>query len=212
MEKENKEQIIEKRIDSLYEGAKKFVNLVLSMDGKLNDPNLKIVFASGMVGYSCQAAAFEKNPINSLLMKLVVPDAIAFSSEAVYNYLYNSEGSVYNLLINQFHDKCPNLANPNFTSYNSEVTLNFRNKNYLIENKFNPQTVFDFKLYSSTWGKFFDILNKYCETPDDWPKLFAIALNFFLEGAYLIGGKDSYSLFFDIAFKYAIYVSKIPQK
>ena len=92
-----------------------------------------------------------------------------------------------------------------------EVILNFGNENYLIEKKFNPEKVFDFKLYSSTWEKFHDNLIKYCKTPDEWPMLFTIALNTFLEGTYLIGGKGSYTLFFDIAFKNAIYVSKIPQ-
>ena len=206
------EKMIENKIENLLEGAKKFTNLVLSMDGELDDPNLKIVFASGMVGYSCQAAAFKKNPMNFNLAKLMIPDMKMVSCEQIYNYLYGTKDSVYNFLIQQFREKLPNLEVPKYTSYNSEVILNFGNENYLIENKFNPEKVFDYKLYSSTWEKFFDNLIKYCKTPDEWPMLFAIALNFFLEGAYFIGGKGSYTLFFDIAFKNAIYISKIPQK
>jgi hypothetical protein len=207
MEKLVEKMMIEAKIDSLIEGANKFTELILSMDGKLDDPNLKIVFASGMVGYSCQAAAIEKEPINFMLAKLI-SDKKMISSEAIYNYL---NGSVYNFLIQQFHQKFPNLGIPTYTSYNLEVILNFGNENYLIEKKFNPEKVFDFKLYSSNWEKFHENLIKYCKTPDEWPLLFTIALNTFLEGVYLIGGKDSYTLFFDIAFKNAIYVSKIPQ-
>lgn len=209
MEKVDQKMMIENKIDNLIEGAKKFTELVLSMDGELNDPNLKIVFASGMVGYSCQAAAFEKNPMNFILSKPMVPDMKMISCELINNYLY---GSVYNFLIQQFRQKFPNLEVPKYTSYNLEVILNFGNENYLIENKFNPQKVFDLKLYSSTWEKFFDSLIKYCKTPDEWPMLFTIALNIFLEGTYFIGGKGSYTLFFDIALKNAIYISRIPQK
>ena len=211
MEKVDEKMMIEERIDSLIEGANKFTELVLSMNGELDDPNLKIVFASGMVGYSCQAAAFEKNPMNFILAKLLISNIKMISNEEIYNYLYGSKGSVYNFLIQQFHQKLPNLEIPQYRSYNLEVILNFGNKNYLIENKFNPEKIFDFKLYSSTWEKFHDNLIKYCKKPDEWPMLFAIALNNFLEGAYCIGGKDSYTLFFDIAFKNAIYISKISQ-
>ena len=208
MEKVDEKMMIEERIDSLIEGANKFTELVLSMNGELDDPNLKIVFSSGMVGYSCQAAAFKKNPMN---VKSLIPNMKMISCEEIYNYLYGAKDSVYNFLIQQFHQKLPNLEIPQYRSYNLEVILNFGNKNYLIENKFNPEKVFDFKLYSSTWEKFYDNLIKYCKTPDEWPMLFALALNIFLEGAYFIGGKDSYTLFFDIAFKNAIYISKISQ-
>ena len=204
------EKIIEERIDSLIEGGKEFTKLILSMNGELSDPNLKIVFASGMVGYSCQAASIKKNPINFMLAKMI-PDKKMISSEAIYNYLYGSKRSVYNFLIGQFQEKFPYLASPSFNSYNLEVITNFGNEKYLIENKFNPEKVFDYKLYSSTWEKFYDKLIKYCQTPDEWPMLFTVALNIFLEGAYLIGGKNSYTLFFDIAFKNAIYISRIPQ-
>ena len=210
MEKLVEKKMIEEKIDSLIEGANKFTELILSMDGKLDDPNLKIVFASGMVGYACQAAAIEKEPINFMLAKLI-SDKKMISSETIYNYLRGSKTSVYNFLIQQFHQKFPNLEIPEYISYNLEVILNFGNENYLIEKKFNPEKVFDFKLYGSTWEKFHDNLIKYCKTPDEWPMLFTIALNTFLEGTYLIGGKGSYTLFFDIAFKNAIYVSKIPQ-
>jgi len=212
MKKVDVKMMIENKIDNLIEGAKKFVELVLSMDGELDDPNLKIVFSSGMVGYSCQAAAFEKNPMNLMLNMLLMPNMKMISCEQIYNYLYGAKDSVYNFLIQQFHQKLPNLEAPKYSSYNMEVILNFGNEKYLIENKFNPEKVFDFKLYSSTWEKFYDNLIKYCKTPDEWPMLFALALNIFLEGAYFIGGKDSYTLFFDIAFKNAIYISRIPQK
>ena len=211
MEKKDEKKNIEnfERIDSLTESAKDFVNLVLSMGGELEDPNLKIVFTSGMVGYSCQAAALKKGyKINHILASMMIPNKKYISMEAIYNYLSKY---VYNFLIEQFHQKLPNLECPSFGSYNIEVILNIGNEKYLIGNKFNPEKIFDSKLYSSTWDKFYDNLNKYCKTPDEWPIYFSIALYYFLETAYFIGGKDSYSLFFDIALKNAIYVSKIPQ-
>ena len=212
MNKEVERKIVKKlkKIDSLIKGAREFVKLVLSMEKELYEPNMTIVFVSGMVGFACQAASNKKNPVNSLLLKLI-EDKIAISGETVYNYLFQSKESFYNLLSLQFHNKLPNVKIPSFISFYFEVGINYGNKNYLIENKFNPEKIFDIELYSSTWIKFYDKLIKYCETPDEWPILFSIVVYNFLEMTYFVGGKDSYSLFFDIALKNAIYVSKIPQ-
>ena len=213
--KMNKEQIEilkekEERINNLILGAREFLKLVLSMKEELKDMNLLTVFVSGMVGYSCQAAYLKKNPINNLLLRLM-SNKIAISGEAIYNYLYKSKNSLYNFLSGQFHDKLPNTKIPSFDSYYFEVGINIGNKNYKIEKIFSPETIFNLNLYSSTWEKFYANLDRYCKTSDEWPILFSVVLYNLLEVIYICGGKDSYTLFFDIVFKNAIYVSKIPQ-
>ena len=127
----------EERINCLILGAREFLKLALSMKEELKDINSFKVFISGMVGYSCQAAYFQKNPINSLLLGLM-SDKMAISGEGIYNYLYKSKDSVYNFLSKQFHDKLGNKPIPSFDSYYFEVGINIGNKNYLIEKKFNP--------------------------------------------------------------------------
>ena len=70
MKKEETKEIKIKEIEGiehLMEGAKKFSDLILSMKEKLKAPNTTIVFISGMVGYSCQAAMLEKKQSYNLV-------------------------------------------------------------------------------------------------------------------------------------------------
>ena len=46
-------------IEQIHQGEMEFVKLVSSMSDKLESPDKTIIFISGIVGYSCQAALFE---------------------------------------------------------------------------------------------------------------------------------------------------------
>ena len=47
-------------MEKLQEGAKEFMKLISSMKDLIKDPDKTIIFISGMVGYSCQAAIIRK--------------------------------------------------------------------------------------------------------------------------------------------------------
>ena len=52
--KKNVEKI--ENIEHLKNGATEIMKAIISMKDQLIEPNLTIIFLSGMVGYSCQAA------------------------------------------------------------------------------------------------------------------------------------------------------------
>lgn len=72
MQKEdNKSKIESINLQRLVDGAVEFNKLILSMKDQFKSPKKAVVFISGMIGYSCQAALFaQKKAI--ILPKLVL--------------------------------------------------------------------------------------------------------------------------------------------
>ena len=54
-------------MEKLQEGAKEFMKLIYSMKDQIKDPDKTIIFISGMVGFSCQAAMMEKKQSYNLV-------------------------------------------------------------------------------------------------------------------------------------------------
>ena len=50
-------------MEKLQEGAKEFMKLIYSMKDQIKDPEKTIIFVSGMIGFSCQAALMEKSKV-----------------------------------------------------------------------------------------------------------------------------------------------------
>ena len=211
MKKEQSEIKVEKieDMDHLKEGANEFVKLIFSMKEKLESPNVTIVFVSGMVGYSCQAALLEKKQSYNLVKTKNGKNYI-FGDSLNY-YLIESKNSFYKMLMGHFHNKLPELDLIKIEPFLTNVASNVGNEKYLIKGVFNPEKIFDFDFYRSTWNKFKETLNKYCKTADEWPILFSAALNHLLEIIDSIYGRDCYIDFTSIALENAIYVSKISQ-
>ena len=196
-------------IEHLKEGAKEFTKLIFSMKEKLKAPNTTIVFISGMVGYSCQAAMLvKKHGYN--LVKTTNGKNYIFGDSLNY-YLLESKFSFYNVLMGQYKHKLPYLDIINVKPFLIKVSSNIGNEKYLIKDIFNPERIFDFEFYRSTWKNFSETLNKYCKTTDEWPILFSIAMINFLDVIDSVYGRDCYIFFTTIALENAIYVSKISQ-
>lgn len=111
-----------------------------------------------------------------------------------------------------FIQRCSIFEMPKIKPLIIRVTENLGNDKYLIQQIFNPEKIFDFELYRSTWNKFFNTLTKYSKKPEDWPIIFCLALCHYLEETYNDFGKQSYCFFLNIALENAIYVSRIVQK
>ena len=205
---DNKVEAIE-GIDHLKEGATEFCKLIFSMKEQLKSPNLTIVFISGMVGYSCQAVMLEKKQ-NYNLVKTNNGKNYIFGDSLNY-YLIGSKYSFYNILMGQFHNKLPEHDIIKIEPFLTNVASNIGNEKYLIKDIFNPEKIFDFEFYRSTWKNFSETLNKYCKTADEWPILFSIAMTKFLDIIDSSYGRDCYVYFTTIALENAIYVSKISQ-
>ena len=205
---ENKVEVME-GMEHLKEGANEFSKLILSMKEKLQSPNVTIVFISGMVGYACQAALLEKKQSYNLV-KTTNGKNYIFGDSLNY-YLIDSKNSFYKILMGQFLHKLPELGLIKIEPFLTNVASNIGNEEYLIKEMFNPERIFDFDFYSSTWKNFKETLNKYCKTVDEWPILFSIALNNFLGVIDSLYGRDCYIYFTSIALENAIYVSKISQ-
>ena len=212
MKKEETKEIKIKEIEGiehLMEGAKKFSDLILSMKEKLKAPNTTIVFISGMAGYSCQAAMLEKKQSYNLV-KTTNGKNYIFGDSLNY-FLIESQFSFYNILMGQYKHKLPDLDIIDVKPFLVNVAGNVGNEKYLIKDIFNPETIFDFEFYRSTWKNFSETLKKYCKTVDEWPLLFSLAMINFLDIIDSIYGRDCYIYFTSIALENAIYVSKISQ-
>ena len=197
-------------LKNIHKGVQEFVDLIESMEKELPALNVKIAFMSGMVGYSCQAIVHEKKENYFLISttnnkKYITGDPLNY-------YLFDSEYSLYNILMGQFHKIFPNLEIPKIQPFIERVTLNLGNDKYLIKCIFNTEKIFDFELYRSTWKKFYNTLTKYCKKPEDWSMIFSLTLSHYLEKININCGKLTYLFFVNIALENAIYVSRIFQK
>ena len=193
----------------LQEGAKEFMKLIYSMKDQIKDPEKTIIFVSGMVGFSCQAALMEKKQSYNLV-KLTNGKHYIFG-DALNYYLIESKTSFYNILMGQYITKLPGAEPIQIKPILTRVASSIGFDTYLIGNKFNPEKVFDFELYRSTWKKFYDTLIKYCSNSDEWPVLFSITLTQFLDLIVLFFGRNGYAELANNAFENAVYVSKISQ-
>ena len=196
-------------IDHLKKGADEFFKFILSMKEQLITPDIIIIFLSGIVGYACQAALFE-NKQNYSIVNTTNGKKYIYGN-ALNHYLLNSKGSLYNILMGKFCNKLSQSEPLKINPFLIRVDQNIGNENYLINDEFNPEQIFDFEFYHSTWKLFYDKLIKYCNSPDEWPILISISLCTFLDKIDSIFGRDSYKNFVSIAFENAIYVSKISQ-
>ena len=195
--------------EKLQEGAKEFIKLIYSMKDEIKDPDKTIIFISGMVGFSCQAALMEKKQ-SYHLVKLTNGKHYIFG-DALNYYLLQSKMSFYNILMGQYTTKIPGAEPIQIKPVLNRVASSIGFDTYLIGNKFNPEKVFDFELYCSIWKKFYDTLIKYCSNSDEWPVLFSISLTQILELIDLFLGRNGYAELANNAFENAVYVSKISQ-
>ena len=198
-----------KGMEKLQEGAKEFMKLISSMKDLIKDPDKTIIFISGMVGYSCQAALIEKKQSYNLV-KLTNGKNYIFG-DALNYYLLNAKTSFYNILMGQYTIKMPGAEPIQIKPVLTRVASSIGFDTYLISNKFHPEKIFDFELYRSTWKKFYDTLIKYCSNSDEWPVLFSISLTQFLDLIDICLGRNGYANLANIAFENAVYVSKISQ-
>ena len=210
MQKEdNKSKIEAINLQRLVDGAVEFNKLILSMKDQFKSPKKAVVFISGMVGYSCQAALFAQKK-SHYFVNTIINKKYVFGDYLNY-CLFEGKLSFYNLLMGQICQRYPELIPLKIEPYLQRVAGNIGNKDYLIQGVFNPEKIFDFQFYRSIWNKFYDTLIKYCKTPDEWPTLFSIALNRFMDLIEKQFGTHYYIYFVAIAFENAIYVSKISQ-
>ena len=198
-----------KGMEKLQEGAKEFMKLISSMKDLIKEPEKTIIFISGMVGYSCQAALIEKKESYNLV-KLTNGKNYIFG-DALNYYLLNAKTSFYNILMGQYTIKMPGAEPIQIKPVLTRVASSIGFDTYLIGNKFHPEKIFDFELYRSTWKKFYDTLIKYCSNSDEWPVLFSISLTQFLDLIDICLGRNGYANLANIAFENAVYVSKISQ-
>ena len=196
-------------MEKLQEGAKEFMNLIYSMKDLIKEPDKTIIFISGMVGYSCQAALIEKKQSYNLV-KLTNGKNYIFG-DALNYYLLNAKTSFYNILMGQYTIKMPGAEPIQIKPVLTRVASSIGFDTYLIGNKFHPEKIFDFELYRSTWKKFYDTLIKYCSNSDEWPVLFSISQTQFLDLIDICLGRNGYANLANIAFENAVYVSKISQ-
>ena len=207
--KNNDEKLDLEYYKVIYKGLLEFIDLIESMK-ELSGRNLKIAFLSGMVGYSCQALVHEKKE-NYLLISTSNKKQY-ITGDSLNYYLFDAENSLYNYVMGDFIQRFSFFEIPKIQPLIARVAGNLGNEEYLIQHIFNPEKIFDFELYRSTWNKFYNTLTKYCKKPEDWPMIFNLALCHYLDKTYQEFGKTSYFFFLYIALENAIYVSRISQK
>ena len=144
------------------------------------------------------------------LVKLINGKNYIFG-DALNYYLLETKTSFYNILMGQYTIKMPGAEPIQIKPVLTRVAGSIGFDTYLIGNKFNPEKIFDFELYRSTWKKFYDTLIKYCSNSDEWPLLFSISLTQFLDLIDIYLGRDGYANLANISFENAVYVSKISQ-
>ena len=205
---ENKLKPIE-QIQHLKDGALEFNKFILAMKNKLVKPELAVIFISGMVGYSCQATLIEKKQNYTFVKanngkKYILGDALNY-------YLLKSKYSFYNILMGYLLNFSPDMEPFEIEPFLKRVVENIGNEKYLIGNLFNPEKIFDFEFYQSTWKEFYNTLNKYCKSADEWPILFSISMTYFLDIILKVYGIEEYIILIFLALENALYVSKISQ-
>ena len=209
-ETKNKDENLDlEYLKGVHKGLLEFIDIIESME-ELTGRNLKITFVSGMVGYSCHAIIHEKKENYFIIStknnkKYITGDPLNY-------YLFDAEYSLYNLVMGDFIKRFSIFGMPKIQPLIARVAANLANDKYLIQNIFNPEKIFNFELYRSTWNKFYNTLTKYCKKPEDWSMIFCLTLCHYLDETYKDYGKESYWFFLNIALENAIYVSRISQK
>jgi hypothetical protein len=209
MKADNDEKLDLEYYKGIHKGLLEFIDLIDSMK-ELSGRNLIITFVSGMVGYSCQALVHEKKENYILISTKTKKQYI--TGDSLDYYLFDAKHSLYNFVMGDCIQRCSFFEIPKIQPLINRVAKNLGNDEYLIQHIFNPEKIFDFELYRSTWNKFYNTLTNYCKKAEEWPIIFCLALCHYLDEIYNEFGKESYCFFLYIALENAINVLRISQK
>ena len=134
---DNKSKLETINLQQLVDGAVEFNKLILAMKDQFKSPKFAVVFISGMVGYSCQAALFAQNK-SYYFVKTKINKNYVFGDYLNY-CLFEGKLSFYNLLMGQFCQRLSKLIPLKIEPYLQRVAGNIGNKDYLIQGVFNPE-------------------------------------------------------------------------
>ena len=130
-----------------------------------------------------------------------------FFGDALNYYLINSENSFINLMKKTFENMFRNIDFPDWKKILKNVALNIGNKNYKINNLFNPED--KFPDYLKNWNDIFDLIKRNTNKPEEWPFILTYVLDIFMTTYFKhFGGKELIELF-PIVIENAFYTSKI---
>ena len=109
------------------------MKLISSMKDLIKEPDKTIIFISGMVGYSCQAALIDKKQSYNLV-KLTTGKNYIFG-DALNYYLLNAKTSFYNILMGQYTIKMPRAEPIQIKPVLTRIASSLGFDTYLIGNK-----------------------------------------------------------------------------
>lgn len=163
-----------------------------------------LIMLSGLCGYACQMAVREEK--KSFLL-VTAGGKNYFFGDALNYYLINSENSFINLMKEKFENMFRNIDFPDWKKISENVALNIGNKNYKINNSFNPEDKFPY--YLKNWNNIFDLVKRNTNKPEEWPLILTWVLDIFMNYYFKhFGGKELIELF-PIVIENAFYTSKI---
>ncbi len=163
-----------------------------------------LIMLSGLCGYACQMAVREEK---KSFVLVTAGGKNYFFGDALNYYLINSENSFINLMKETFENLFRNIDFPDWKKILKNVASNIGNKNYKINNLFNPED--KFPDYLKNWNDIFDLIKRNTNKPEEWPFILTYVLDIFMTTYFKhFGGKELIELF-PIVIENAFYTSKI---
>ncbi len=163
-----------------------------------------LITLGGLCGYACQMAAKVEK---TTFFAVKAAGKNYFFGDGLNYYLLQSRNSFIQIIKNKFESMLPGEEFPDFVKMMKNVAGNIGNKDYKINNLFNPEDKFSY--YLEIWNKIFDVIKRNCNKPEGWPILLTLTLVEFMQIYTKNYGKEKMISLLPTILENACYVSKI---
>ena len=162
-----------------------------------------LLYASGLAGYAChQVVKINKEPYE--LVK-TVDGKNFYMGDSVNKYLLGGRYSILSFCDGFFQSFGNGGICPDPVNIVRNTTSAIGNNDYKIWNEYLPQNVY-IEINKCWNGIFNNMIAKYCESPEEWPVLFAIVLQkVMIMASKMVSPAELYRM----SLECAVYISKM---
>lgn len=192
-------------INQLSKSASAIINMFKSVFHTPKGLNIQgsLLYASGLAGYACHQAVKTSN--ETFVVVGTADHKKFYMGDALNKYLLEDKYSVLAFCNGFFDNYAKGETRPDAIEIVKKGAAVIGDNNYKIWNMLQPKDVYcEIK---NCWDGIYDNMTAvYCQSPQEWPVLFAIVLqNIMVMALEVIPAPDLYSM----ALECAVYVSKM---
>lgn len=192
-------------LERLSKNASAIINMFKSVFQTPNglDVRRALLFASGLAGYACHQAV--KASGEPFVVAETTERKKFYMGDALNQYLLEGKYSVLAFCNGFFDNFAKDEVRPDAIEIVKKAVSDIGNRNYKIWDIFPPDYVYT-EIKNCWNGIYNNMTAAYCESPQEWPVLFAIVLqNIMVIASQVVPKAALYSL----ALECAIFISKM---